>query len=171
MKFEMSIKELSFKFEGDFEQGQKIQTGISKALGEIANLQSGALGLPPVKPAEARVIETFPPARTRRRRKKPEAVASEAEALAETNDSERGAARKSTGSSPMRLLKDLRKTDFFEGGRTVGEIVSHVNAKGHTKLVPGSFSAQLQALSKRDVLRRTPDDVRGWVYFPGTKDE
>ncbi len=171
MKFEMSIKELSFKFEGDFEQGQKIQTGISKALGEIANLQNGALGLPPAKPVEARVIESLPPTRSRRRKRKPEAAESEAEDSAETNGSEKGAARKSTGSSPMQLLKELRKSGFFEGGKTVGDIVSHVNAKGHTKLVPGSFSAQLQSLSKKDILSRTQDESGGWVYSPGTKDE
>lgn len=176
MKFKMNIKELSFEFEGDFDQGQKIQSGISKTLSELGNLQTGAMGLPTTKPVEARVIEALPPTRTRRRRRKSEAAVSDSngageEAAEETGNGEKISARKPTGSSPIRLLKDLKQNGFFEGGKSVSEIVTHVNAKGHTKMINSSFSAQLLSLSKKEILERKQDETGGWKYYPGTRDE
>lgn len=175
MKFKMNIKELSFEFEGDFEHGQKIQTGISKALGEIANLQTGAMGLPPTRPAEARVVEAAAlPAfsRPRRRRKRPPAEGGEADGTgAEETEGSEAVARKSSGSSPMKLLLGLRKDGFFEGGKTTADIVTHVQTKGHTKLNTRSFTAQLVALCKKDILTRSDSGDGTWKYAPGTKDE
>lgn len=170
MKFKMNIKELSFEFEGDVDQGQKIQGGISKALGDIGALQNEALGLPSAKTADAKIIEAPALVRTRRRRRRVETSDTQGDESQVDHDEAGGNAPKSTGSSPTELLIGLRKGGFFEGGKTVGDIVSHVNAKGHTKLTSASFSAQLQSLTKRDVLVRTQEDGT-WKYSPGTKDE
>jgi hypothetical protein len=168
MKFEMSIEKLSFKFEGDFEQGQRIQNGISKALGEIASLQSGAVGLPATQ-AEARVVESPAAASTPRHRRKRKGVASTEESSDETigtsgEDDAAAAARRPSGASPKKLLMELRHDSFFDSGKKYGEIIAEINRRGHTKILPTSLPAALATLAQDKVLNRNKSAEGVWVY-------
>ncbi len=57
IKFEMTLKELTFKFEGDYEHGQRLQLGINKALSDLGKLQGAASGF-----EETKLIEATPAA-------------------------------------------------------------------------------------------------------------
>jgi hypothetical protein len=177
MKFEMNIEKLSFKFEGDFEQGQKIQTGISKAIGEIANLQNGAMGLPPIKAADARVLESNTSvSEVRKRRRKRKVADSPSEETLATNgggeetteaQSEGAGTRKPSGVSPKGLLMELRKDGFFEEGKIQGEVVAELAKRGYTKILPTSLPHAFTKLVQEKILSRDKNSDNVWVYSPG----
>ena len=174
VKFEMSVEKLTFKFEGDVEHGQRIQLGITKALGDLSSLQNGAMGLPSSSP-DAKVIDIpqLPSGgKSRRRKRRPQgengAEGGDGDGISESGQE---SPRKSSGTSPMQLLLELRKENFFEGGKSANDIVAHLATKGHTKMTTSTFTAQLQQLCKKSVLMRTKNSEDVWVYTPGPQNE
>ncbi len=174
IKFEMTLKELTFKFEGDYEQGQRLQLGINKTLGDLGRLQGIAAGH-----EEAKVIEAPPlatPRTSRRRKRKPEAadgkpVDSESgnqEIPQQNNASD----RRTSGVSPTKLLIKLRKNGFFSEPKTSGQLVSELNRSGHTSIKDSDLSAPLLRLCQRNILSRDkPNGVKIWMYGAGVNDE
>ena len=169
----MSVEKLTFKFEGDVEHGQKIQLGITKALGDLSSLQNGAMGLPGSNP-DPKVIDIpqLPSGTKSRRRKRRSSVESGTDnGEGDATNSGQESPRKSSGTSPMQLLMDLRRENFFDGGKSATDVVAHLATKGHTKMTSSTFTAQFQQLCKKNVLTRAknPDDV--WIYSPGSQNE
>lgn len=173
IKFEMSLKELTFKFEGDYEQGQRLQLGINKTLSDFAKLQGTAAGFD-----DSKLIDAAPPAAriTRRRKKKNEqhdvkndgvqTGASEGDAV--PSDTQ----RRSGGESPTKLLTDLRRKGFFAEARTTSEVVSELQRSGHTSIQQSDLTAPLIRLCKREVLKRDkPPGEDSWNYTAGPTDE
>jgi hypothetical protein len=172
IKFEMTLKDLSFKFEGDYEQGQRIQTGITRALSDIANIQSNAMGAKPAALIDLQPANVPP---SRRKRKRKQDGDAEADSPADGNgDSEShggGSQRRSSTEAPTQLLLGLRKAGFFETARTASHILGHLATKGHTGLGHSDLTSPLSKLCQRDVLVRSKPDHKTWHYANGSKDE
>lgn len=160
MKFEISLKELTFKFEGDFEQGQRIQTGISRALGDITKLQDAATGIQEPRQIQGPVINV-PRRKSRKRR-------AEANGEATTGSDEDGAEeaeeRRSTGTSGTGLLQTLRVEGFFGNPQTTKKIVSHLATTGHTSIRTSDLTKPLLKMLQRKELKRAYDTNHVWEY-------
>ena len=174
IKFEMTLKELNFKFEGDYEQGQRIQSGITRALGDIANIQNTASGTKPpalidLPPANAT------PTRWKKRRKTQDGAAegdpTAVDGNGDLNLAEEPTQRRSNSESPTHLLINLRKTGFFESAKSASQILDHLTTKGHTSLAHSDLTSPLLKLCQRDVLVRSKPDGKSWHYGNGAKDE
>jgi hypothetical protein len=163
IKFEMSVKEITFKFEGDYEQGQRLQSGISKTLGELGKLQTMAVGAEEPKQITGSVT-TLP--KRRSRRKRTEDADSNAENGPQGNgaDQGHGEERRSTGTSVSQLLRGLRETGFFSNPKTTKEIVSHLATAGHTGVRSSSLTATLQNLVRKNELKRAKNAEDIWGY-------
>ncbi len=179
IKFEMTLKELTFKFEGDYEQGQRLQVGINKTLTDLGKLQGAAAGFEDAK--EVKVIETSTvlPKSSRRRRRKSESPESAGEngiGATEQPTSENGnggqGERRSSGVSPTQLLLGLRKTGYFSQSRTSGQVVTELNRQGHTSIKDSDLTSTFVRLCQRQVLSRDKDaEGKVWVYQAGSVDE
>lgn len=174
IKFEMTLKELTFKFEGDYEQGQRLQMGVNKTLSDLGRLQSIAAGH-----EEPKVIEAQPvvPARTSRRRKRKLDSADGAPDNLENNTQENpkpnnSSDRRSLGVSPTQLLTSLRKEGFFSQPKSSSQIVSELNRTGHTAVKDSDLTSPLLRLCTRKILSRDkPNGSKIWMYQAGEKDE
>lgn len=172
VEFEMSIKEISFKFKGDYEQGQKLQKGISDAVIGLSKLQNSAMSIEDqaeaAKPVAGTVVE---PVRTKRRSRKRGTGggdAGTAENGAEGDvGQESGTSRGGTGTSPTKLVIELRKSGFFSTKRKAAEVQTELNTKGHTRIGPQDLTSPLISLCKKDVLKRSKDEAGVWVYEDG----
>jgi hypothetical protein len=174
IKFEMTLKELNFKFEGDYEQGQRIQSGITRALGDIANIQNNAMGAKP--PALIDLPPANTPSTRRKRRRKTQDGAEEGDPASPQGDGELGLSeeptqRRSNSESPTLLLMNLRKTGFFETPKSASQILDHLTTKGHTSIAHSDLTSPLTKLCQRDVLVRNKPDGKSWHYGNGAKDE
>jgi|GEM_PF-5473068 len=171
IKFEMVLKELAFKFEGDYEQGQKIQTGITKALGDIANLQSNAMG------AKAPALIDIPASSAAPLRRKRKRKTQNGEIDGESSATENGAEpqkseRRSSSESPTLLIKTMRKTGFFETPKSAVDILNHLTTKGHTSFGHSDLTSPLANFCKQEILSRSkPEGSKTWQYSNGSKDE
>jgi hypothetical protein len=180
IKFKMSIKEVTFEFEGDYEQGRAIQQGISQTMTGLSNLQSRAMGIadanPDRKQIEGRVVD--PPAKPHKRKKRKTAGATTGEEGDGNTDNGDGQGaegdatpRRSGGPSPTALLIELRKSGFFAQKRTMSDILTELQKKGHTRVGNNAISGPLAKLATKDVLRRDHNETGNWVYENGTKEE
>ena len=170
----MTLKELTFKFEGDYEQGQRLQQGINKTLGDLGRLQGIAAGHDEVKVIEAPPLATTRTSRRRKRKSEPsdgkpsDSESGDQENLQQNNLPE----RRSSGVSPTKLLINLRKAGFFSDPKTSGQIVSELNRSGHTSIKDSDLSAPLLRLCQRNILSRDkPNGAKNWMYGAGVNDE
>jgi hypothetical protein len=166
MKFEISIKELTFKFEGDFEQGQRIQTGISRALGDISRLQDTATGLQePTKQIQGPVIDV-----PKRKYKKRRAATADAETPNEgaegeaQGQAEESGERRTTGTSFKELLQSLKQDGFFNTPQTTKQMVQHFSASGHTSVKTTDLTAPLARMTRGKELKRVKNEDDVWAY-------
>ena len=173
IKFEMTLKELTFKFEGDYEHGQRLQLGINKALSDLGKLQGAASGAEEIKLIEATPVV----ARTSRRRKRKNEQGDAAtdngkEGTGEADVAGSDSDRRSLGVSPTKLLMDMRKNGGFQDGKTSAQIVSDLNRSGHTAIKDSDLTSPLIRLCTRQVLKRDkPAGAKSWIYAAGPKDE
>jgi hypothetical protein len=170
IKFEMKLKELAFKFEGDYEQGQRIQTGITRALSDISSLQSNAMGAREPKLIEAQV-SNVPPVRRKRRKAAQNGEPGAPDAADGSENAGEVGQRRTNDESPTQLLIGLRKTGFFGEGKTANQILGHLSTKGHTGLAHSDLTSPLQKLCQREVLIRTKPNGKVWQYANGSRDE
>src|SRR4051812_4311676 len=115
VKFKMSLKEVTFEFEGDYEQGRALQQGINQTMAGLANLQGRAIGLEDQnrKLIESRPVEPTIPARRRRKRRLTNGDGVD-DAVESNNPDDAPVARngdeprRSTGVSPTARVIELR---------------------------------------------------------------
>jgi len=167
VKFEMTLKELTFKFEGDYEKGTQLQQGISRTLGDFARLQNQASGTDDprdAKPVSATVVD----GKTARRRRRRPSPASGAEGASD-GDGEGGenGQRKSSGISIKQLLLDLKAQQFFQQPHTNSQVVAELNRKGHTHIRDNHLTSPLKRLCTADILRREQNAEGVWTYLDG----
>ena len=174
VEFKMSITGISFEFKGDFEQGQKLQKGIGDAVIGLAKLQSSAMSIEDsadaAKPVAGTVVE---PTRTKRRSRKRLAGPSSGngEVAAESGETAQAAtSRGSTGTSPSKLVLEMRKAGYFSVKRKASDVEAELNTKGHTKIHATDLTSPLRTLCTRDVLKRSKNEDDVWMYENGSKD-
>jgi hypothetical protein len=174
VKFEISLKELSVKFEGDIQTAERMQSQITGAINSLAAAQNKLLiSGQPATPTPAPEIAVA--RRRRRRAKKAEGidptileadVVSGDGATAESNDgngngSEPRRARRS-GEGPQQLIERMHADGFFAAARSIADVRAELSRKGHN-FESREISPALVRLTKKEVLQRQ-STAEGWSY-------
>jgi len=178
VKFEISLKELTVKFEGDIQTAERMQSQITGALNSLASAQNKLLSSG--QPATASpAIETAPARRRRRRTKKAEGIDPsilEADVVSSNGGGEDSVdntadgssrlrrSRRSSGGAQTELLTRLKSEGFFSERRTIGNIREALSRKGHT-FKSNELSPILIALTKQEILQRERGADDQWIYF------
>ena len=179
VKFEISLKELTVKFEGDIQTAERMQTQITGALNTLASAQNKLLtsGQPAATTA---LPETTVARRRRRRSKKAEGidpsvleadVLSGVGATSESNNgngdrsSEPRRARRSGGGAQP-LIESLKSEGFFGERRNIADVRAELSRKGHT-FPSRDISPALVRLTKKRVLQRQEAADGQCSYFAG----
>lgn len=179
VKFEISLKELSVKFEGDIQTAERMHTQITGALNSLASAQNKLLSSGQAATA-APPVEVTSTRRRRRRAKKVEGIDPsilDADVVSGNGAESVGNDDNGNGSAPSRrprrsgaaqteLLTRLKTEGFFGDRRTIGEIRAALGRKGHT-FASNEISPSLVALTKKEVLRREKNPEGQWVYYSG----
>jgi hypothetical protein len=177
VKFEISLKGLSVKFEGDIQTAERMQSQITGALNSLASAQNKLLtsGQPA---AAAPAPEVTVGRRRRRRAKKTEGIdPSVLEADVVSGDGE-GATSESNngngdGSEPRRvrrsgggaqpLIERMKAEGFFAEPRSIADVRGELSRKGHT-FESRDISPALVRLTKKEVLQRQETADGQWSY-------
>lgn len=173
VKFEISLKELSVKFEGDIQTAERMHSQITGALNSLASAQNKLLASgqqAPAVPAQEVSIGR----RRRRRTKKAEGIdpsVLEAEVVDGTaNEASNGNGDGSSeprrvrrsGAGAQALLERLKSEGFFAEPRSIADIRAELSRKGHT-FESREISPALVRLTKKEVLQRQ-STADGWSY-------
>jgi hypothetical protein len=178
VKFEISLKELTVKFEGDIQTAERMQGQITGALNSLASAQNRLLTSGAATNAPTPVVI---PATGRRRRRRSSTASpgidpSILDATAVVPESGDGAVaedgvdaarrtRRSSGGNQTALITTLKTENFFSTRRTIGDIRGELGRKGHT-FKSNEISPALVSLTKGCVLKRDQDPQTGkWVYY------
>jgi hypothetical protein len=145
-KLKISIKELSFEFEGSREEAQAVQHGLQQTLGSLMNTQARVLthrfDAPQV--IDAVPVDTM-------------ATGDERSAAVNGNDEKPKVPRQRRGKGPSMasLLTGLKQEGVFSQPRTGAEIVAHLkDNKGHNAR-QSTVLTELQRMTQRGDLFRT----------------
>jgi hypothetical protein len=148
IKFKVSIKELSFEYEGTREVGQALQAGLSRSLAGLVDTQRTVMLPSPALPLHDQVngngdghIVIDQPPQPAEKPKKP---------------------RKMSGVSLIGLLRDLKTEKYFGEPRSVDVLREKLKTKGHTYR-DSTISARLLDMTKKNELFR---NIVGeiWLY-------
>jgi hypothetical protein len=149
IKFKVSIKELSFEYEGSRETGQALQAGLSRSLAGLVDTQRTVMLPAPPLPVYDGVNgngngEGQAPVVIDQSAEKPRKL------------------RRTSGVSLINLLRDLKTERFFSEPRSVDAVGEKLKTKGHT-FTDSPISARLLDLTKKNELYR---NVVGevWLY-------
>ena len=116
IKFKVSIKELSFEFEGTREVGQALQAGLNRSLGRLLDTQRVAMALPSPTPAPT-LFDTGGPVETPTNGHAPDSPARNGKPTPAAEKPKR--TRKSGNETAMGLLRGLITDGYFKEARTV----------------------------------------------------
>jgi hypothetical protein len=158
-KLKISIKELSFEFEGTQEEAQVAQQGIQQALGSLMNAQSRVLTHRPDAPS---VIDTVT-VETATDQARPAAANGTAEKPKPPRQ------RRVRGPSLASLLLALKQEGYFSQARSSGEVLAYLkDSKGHT-LRSSRVMTELQRMVQKEdgepsKLYRNKSDSENYVY-------
>jgi hypothetical protein len=153
IKFKMSVKELSFEFEGDIETGQRIQNDIRKSLAALTHSPTAVL------PADQDVIESeFAPALENGK------PAPDNGKVIKPRRTRRGKAN-----SPRTLIAGLRRSGFFTQKRDLNAIRDELARSGHN-FKPNELSAAVIPLCKKGILKRDQGENGNYEYVQGEAD-
>jgi hypothetical protein len=151
IKFKVSIKELSFEYEGSREVGQALQTGLNQSLARLMDTQRTVMALPNgTTPPATEIVDgdgaAAPPAAPT-----PAAPAEKVKKPRRTN-----------GVSLINILRELKQERYFNEPRSAESIREKVRLKGHT-FSASTVAARLQDLTKKKELHRAESE-EGFVY-------
>lgn len=170
IKFKVSIKELSFEFEGTRDVGQALQAGLNRSLGSLLDTQRVAMAIP-AGPAFTPAInpglfDTSPTGNEVLNGHSENGHTATGKATAPVPVAVPAAekakkTRKSGGESAMNLVRGLIAEGYFKEARTVESIKERLRLKGHNN--PSGLSSRLQELAKKDLLFRNSTEG-GYIY-------
>lgn len=165
VKFKVSLKELSFEYEGDREHGQVLQDRIANTLGSLSAVQADVIDISP-----ARQLTAAPPAlpqRRRRRMRKAAGAGAEAssngDAAAEAVLDGSSRKRKTQGTSYKAQVNTLLDEGFFTQKRTTEVVHAELVRRGHN-FAPGRITQALVSLTQKQRLSRTANAAGDWEY-------
>src|SRR5438128_691822 len=139
VKFEISFKELSVKFEGDLPSAERMHGEFAGALTSIASAQR-VLTAPPKPPPMPAIVTVEAPSRRRSGRRRRATVTDAAEAAngdvvgvfepdASADD---GYSARRAEPGAQSLVTVLKDEGYFSTKRTNADILGALAAKGHT---------------------------------------
>lgn len=143
VKFKMSLKELSFEFEGDPELGSRLQTEIGKSLTALAETQHKLLS-PDPNIIDAEIISSSGNGKAKKSQR----------------------ARRPKGGTCRSLLIELRQTGFFGEKRDVNAIREELAKMGHN-FKANAISAALLPLCQQKILKRENNEGGKFEYEAG----
>lgn len=159
-KLKISIKELSFEFEGSQEEAQAVQHGLQQTLGSLMNTQARVLTHRPDAP---RIIDAAPVDTTATGEERPATVNSNGEKPKSPRQ------RRAKGPSIASLLLGLKQEGYFSQPRPSGEVLAHLkDSKGHT-LRSNAVMTELQRMVQKEdgepaKLYRGKNDSENYIY-------
>lgn len=170
-KFRISIKELSFEFEGSQEVGLEIQQGIQQSLGSLMQTQARVLahreasGVVVEAPAPlfdgqdaqgASPLNGAPPLNG--------AIPPNTATPTKGEKVKPARQRRAKADSPMALLREMKAEGFFAQARSAVEIQEKLKLKGHT-VKTSTISARLKELTqKKEFFRDNAAEEGSFVY-------
>ncbi|HWY85913.1 MAG TPA: hypothetical protein VNX28_04265 [Gemmataceae bacterium] len=134
IKFKVSIKELSFEYEGTREVGQAIQAGLSRSLAGLVDTQRTAMLPVPTLSVHDHVNGN--------------GHESNSSVIDQPGEKSKKP-RKSSGVSLIGLLRDLKTEKFFGEPRSLEMLRDKLKTKGHT-FRDSTISARLLDLTKKN---------------------
>lgn len=146
VKFKMSLKELSFEFEGDPEIGSRLHNEINKSFNAIAEAQHKLL------PHDPNVIDALPSSPNGNGKAK-----------------RTSRARRPKGNSCGSLCIELRTTGYFAQKRDINAIRDELVKMGHN-FKPNVISGSLLPLCKKKILKREKNEAGKFEYEAGEAD-
>ncbi|MEH2023315.1 hypothetical protein [Nostoc sp.] len=173
VKFKLSIKEISFEFEGDQATGQDLAGTINQSLASISDAQNKLLDVEasPVQGRELRSAEipALPTqtARRKKRKRKTESIPSNGSfqngdslSSGEENISKGSRTKKDSASSQ---LKAILNDGFFAENHSVKEIRTELAKRGH-HFESNHISGELLRLTKEGLFVREKNEEDKWIY-------
>ena len=170
-KFKVSIKELSFEFEGSQEVGLVVQQGIQQSLGSLMQTQARVLAHRETPGVVAEALaplfdgqhgQTVPPLNGA-----PPVNGAIPPNTATPVNGERvklPRQRRPKSGVPMALLREMKAEKFFSQTRSAAEILEKLKLKGHT-VQQSVISARLKELTQKNELFRINGAEEGsYVY-------
>ena len=159
-KLKISIKELSFEFEGSQEDAQAVQHGLQQTLGSLMNTQARVLTHRPHDPI---VIDRAPVDGMANSDELPAAVNGNGEKPKPPRQ------RRAKGPSIANLLLGLKQDKYFSQARSSGEVLTHLkDNKGHTLRSTAVMTELKRMVQKEDgepsKLYRNKSDSENYVY-------
>jgi hypothetical protein len=173
IKFKLSLKELSFEFEGDRDTGEKMQTAIGNTLGSLMETQNQIIDV------EARQIKDdymLPPSlenlnkpRRRRANKHSKTINGDTTATENGNLAEKAKrTNRPKGQSARDQILLLIQNGFFTTYRSTSEMTEEMSKKGHS-FDSSQLSTPLIRLTRQNILSRE-NSANGWQYIKGSVD-
>jgi hypothetical protein len=175
VKFEISLKELSVKFEGDIQTAERMHSQITGALNSLASAQNKLLSsgqqATPASPPEVSTSR-----RRRRRSKKAEGIdqsvfeadvvpadgTPSSEGTNGNGDSSESRRARRSGPGVQTLIQRLKSEGFLLEPRTIADIRGELSRRGHT-FESREISPALVRLTKQEDLQRQ-STADGWSY-------
>jgi hypothetical protein len=160
-KFKVSIKELSFEFEGSQEVAQQVQQGIQQTLSGLMNTQARVLALRD----DSQVIDSEPVA-------SPVQTNGDAHSPATDGDPDKSKSQRrgKKGTSLAALLRAMKEEKFFTQARLGTEVLARLKDMGHTYR-SSNVLTELQRFVQRRELYRANNSDNVYVYKDTPFDE
>ncbi|MHC5765888.1 MAG: hypothetical protein ACYTXI_09740 [Nostoc sp.] len=174
VKFKLSIKEISFEFEGDQATAQDLAGTITQSLTSISDAQNKLLDVEasPVQGRELRSAEipALPTqtARKKKRKRNTESILSNSssdngDSLSTGEDGMFKGHRTTQKDSVGSQLKALLSEGFFVENHSVDEIRTELGKRGH-HFESNSISGELLRLTQKRLFIREKNQKNKWVY-------
>jgi hypothetical protein len=160
-KLKISIKELTFEFEGSQEEAQVVQHGLQQTLGSLMNTQARVLTHRPEAPL---VFDPVSVDATANGGERPGEVDGNGEKPKQPRQR-----RGKGGPSIANLLLGLKQEGYFSQPRSSGEVLSYLkDSKGHNLRGPAVLSELQRMIQKKDgepsKLHRIKNESDNYIY-------
>jgi hypothetical protein len=172
VKFEVELRGLRVKFEGDIQIAEKFSGEIAGAINNLASAQQKLLPAPQ-RQAAHQPAQIEGGRRGGRRRKRTAAGGGIDPAIIDgatvdpngDGDADAGEVRRRrSGAGQSGLVTALKDDGFFSSKRTISDIRGALGKKGHS-FKSNEISPTLVALTQQEILQREKNDKDQWVYF------
>jgi len=172
VKFKLSIKEISFEFEGDQETAQNLAGTINQSLASISDAQNKLLDVEasPLPGRELRSAEVpaLPTQTARRKKRQRRTENTSSNGSSQNGDGTSNADSTSKGRRPRKdsvgsQLKILLSEGFFAENHAVDEIRAELAKRGH-HFESNHISGELLRLTRDGLFVREKNEEDKWVY-------
>jgi hypothetical protein len=165
VKFKLTLKEVSFEFDGDRDSGAQILGSLSRNLDTISELQNKIVDVDTFNKGSVRPILTAGGARRTSSAQKP--VSAIAPPASSSKVVRRRRKRKLVGPSIADHISVLLNNNYFSAPRALGDIKSELGKKG-IAVEQHQLSSPLLYMTKRKKIARSNDSGK-WLYFATEK--